>query len=105
MSKLTGSVAPIDQRAYGHLMITRTSKVNYDPVTTPPCLRRLAASAAQSAGRLGSYSDPVQSGPQVYYGEYDEGKLLGFIAGAALLVSIGAARAKDPVKLTDGPAR
>src|SRR5437763_13012936 len=30
------------------------------------------------------------------------GKLLGFVAGAALLVSIGAANAKDPIKLTSG---
>ena len=30
------------------------------------------------------------------------GKLLGLIAAAALLVSIGAANAKDPVQLTDG---
>jgi len=54
------------------LRLTRTSKVDYDPVTNPPCLRRVAASAALSAGRLGSYSDLVQSDPQVYYGEYDE---------------------------------
>jgi hypothetical protein len=30
------------------------------------------------------------------------GKLLGIVAAAALLVSIGAANAKDPIKLTNG---
>jgi hypothetical protein len=30
------------------------------------------------------------------------GKLLSLVAAAALLVSVGAANAKDPVKLTDG---
>jgi len=30
------------------------------------------------------------------------GKLLGTVAAAALLVSVGAANAKDPVKLTNG---
>ena len=30
------------------------------------------------------------------------GKLLGLMAAAALLASLGAANAKDPVKLTDG---
>jgi hypothetical protein len=30
------------------------------------------------------------------------GKLLGFVAATALLVSIGAANAKDPIKLGDG---
>jgi len=30
------------------------------------------------------------------------GKLLGFVAAVALLVSVGVANAKDPVKLSDG---
>ena len=30
------------------------------------------------------------------------GKLLGIVAAAALLVSVGAANAKDPIKLTSG---
>jgi hypothetical protein len=30
------------------------------------------------------------------------GKLLGFVAAAALLISIGAANAQDPIKLTNG---
>ena len=47
MSNLTGSVAPIDHAAYGHIKGHQKVddvhiKVNYDPVTNPPsCLRGL----------------------------------------------------------------
>ena len=58
MSNLTGSVAPIDHAAYGHIKSHQKVdnvhiKVNYDPVTNPFLSARLAASAARERRRCG----------------------------------------------------
>jgi hypothetical protein len=58
MSNLTGSVAPIDHAAYGHIKGHQKVddvhiKVNYEPVNQPPFLSaRLAASARRRCGTL-----------------------------------------------------
>jgi len=59
MSNLTGSVAPIDHAAYGHIKSHQKVdnvhiKVNYDPVTNPFLSARLAASAARNRRRCGT---------------------------------------------------
>jgi hypothetical protein len=54
--------------------------------------------------RMGSYFDVVEHDPQRFdYGENTmHGNVVGLVAAAALLASVGIANAKGPVKLTDG---
>jgi hypothetical protein len=54
--------------------------------------------------RTEPYFDAVECDPQRFdYGENTmHGKVVGLVAAAALLASVGIANAKGPVKLTDG---
>jgi hypothetical protein len=73
----------------------KASRCNYDF-----CV--IAAKFCHDIRKSGSYCDPLKRSPTLITESTMSGKLLGLVAAAALLVSIGAANAKDPVKLADG---